>query len=177
MSKILNFNTNKKKKIDNAKSAKSLFDKRADITTNNGGSYHIRKNRIYICGSDYYGKVYTITSNKYNKDNVHVIKEIYPYDNKRLRFLIVNFKNAKKFKTIEKLPDGKERKIAVIERFDDKSEYICSIGDIKHIKSDILFEYNEHNELNRSKNLIKKLILKPEEKRKDKKDKSKRRVA
>ena len=39
----------------------------------------------------------TITSNKYNRDNVHIIKEFYPYDDKRLRFLIVNFKNAKKF--------------------------------------------------------------------------------
>ena len=174
MSKILNFNTNKKKKIDNTKSAKILFDKRADITTNNGGSYHIRKNHIYICGSNYYGKVYTITSNKYNKDNVHVIKEMYPYDNKRLRFLSVNYKNAKKFKTIEKLPDGKERKIAVIERFDDKSEYICSIGDIKHIKSD-LFNMDSETKI-KSESFIKKLILKPEEK-KDKKDKNKRRVA
>lgn len=172
MSKI-NFYPIKKKKIDTTKSQKNLFDKRADITTSNGGQYHIRKNRIYICGSDYYGKVYTITSNKYNKDNVHVIKEIYPYDNKRLRFLIVNFKNAKKFKTIEKLPDGKERRIAVIEKYDDKSEYICSIGDIKNIKSDLNQFDNNKNIKIKSDKFIKKLILKPikEEKNKDKKKK------
>ena len=155
----------KKKTNNNSK----LFDKKADIITSNGGEYHIRKNRVYICGSDYYGKVYTITSNKYNRDNVHVIKEIYPYDNKRLRFLIVNFKNAKKFKTIEKLPDGSERKIAVIEKFTDSSEYICSIGDIKHIKSDLIKEIDKPRKI--SKENIKRLILK-----KELKEKNKRRV-
>lgn len=114
-----------------------ILDKKADIYTENNGHYHIRKNRVYICGSDYYGKVYTISSNKYNRGNVHIIKEFYPFDNKRLRFLIVNFKGAKKFRTIEKLPDGTERGISVIESFTDASEYICSIGDIKHFISDL----------------------------------------
>lgn len=144
------------------KENKFLLDKKADIITNNGGLYHIRKNRVYICGLDYYGKVYTISSNKYNKKNVHVIKEIYPYDNKRLRFLIVNFKNAKKFKTIEKLPNGNERKVAVIEKFDDKSEYICSIGDIKSINSDLM-NYNDKQSIRiKPEEFIKKLILKPD---------------
>jgi len=159
-------NMNKK-----ANKTAKLFDKSADIFTSNNGQYHIRKNRIYICGSDYYGKVYTITSNKYNRNNVHIIKELYPYDNKRLRFLIVNYKNAKKFKTREKLPDGTERKINVIESFTDKSEYICSIGDIKRINSD-LFESKEHT-INKTKHNIKKLILKKDSEKKDKK----RRVA
>ena len=150
------------------KTTSKLFDKRADITTNNGGEYHIRKNRVYICGSNYYGKVYTISSNKYNKDNVHIIKEVYPYDNKRLRVLMVNFKNAKKFKTIEKLPDGTERKIAVIERFTDTSEYICSIGDIKNIKSDLIIS-DKHKKF-KDNNKVKKLILKKE-------DNNKRRAA
>ncbi|MBQ1496050.1 MAG: hypothetical protein IIZ40_01685 [Bacilli bacterium] len=158
MPRIPKFN----KKIKNT-SKQFLVDKKADITTNNGGFYHIRKNRVYICGLDYYGKVYTISSNKYNKRNLHVIKEIYPYDDKRLRFLIVNFKNAKKFKTIEKLPNGSERKVAVIEKFDDKSEYICSIGDIKNISSDLMeFDYKQNNKIKPVES-IKKLILKPEE--------------
>lgn len=157
-------------KKDNTRQVKQLFDKKADITTGNNGKYHIRKNRVYICGSNYYGKVYTISSNKYNKNNVHIIKEVYPYDNKRLRFLIVNFKNAKKFKTIEKLPDGKERKIAVIEKFDDVTEYICSIGDIKKFKSDIIDLEKKKRVISRDN--IKRLILRPEkDNNKDKKKK------
>lgn len=173
MAKVIDFKkASKKKKTDNASKAKELFDKKADIYTNNNGEYHIRKSRIYICGSGYYGKLYTISSNKYSKDNVHIIKEIYPYDNKRLRFLLVNFKNAKKFKTIEKLPDGKERKIAVIEKFDDVSEYVCSIGDIKRFKSDILDTNDKKIHRIKKDEYIKKLILKPEkENNKDKKKK------
>ena len=141
---------------------KKLFDKKADIYTANNGQYHIRKNRVYICGSDYYGKVYTISSNKYNRGNVHIIKEFYPYDNKRLRFLIVNFKDAKKFRTIEKLPDGTERGISVIESFTDASEYICSIGDIKHIISDIEEANidNTNNKVKENTNKRKPKILK-----------------
>ena len=54
-----------------------LFDKQADITTKDKSFYHIRKSRVYICDSNYYGKVYTISSNKYNKRNVHIIREFY----------------------------------------------------------------------------------------------------
>ena len=119
-----------------------LFDKSVDITTKDNSSYHIRKTRMYICDSNYYGKVYTVTSNKYNKDNVHIITEFYDSasDDNRLRFRVLNLHNAKKFKTIEKLPDGKERKIAVISSFEGSSEYICSIGNIKNIKSDTTIE-------------------------------------
>ncbi|MBR3116887.1 MAG: hypothetical protein IKF36_03320 [Bacilli bacterium] len=154
-----------------------LFDKRADILAGDNDQYHIRKNRVYICGSDYYGKVYTITSNRYNRENVHIIKEFYPYDNKRMRFLIVNFKNAKKFKTREKLPDGTERKINVIEKFTDVSEYICSIGNIKKITSDLLPEEElSQKPVQKVRKNIKKLILKPEEIKSKIKDKNKRRV-
>jgi hypothetical protein len=133
----------KKKQYNNAV---KKFNTRLDITTNDNSIYHIRKNRVYICKSDYYGKVYTITSNKYNKKNVHIIREFYDNDQNenRLRFRILNLKNAKKFKTIEKLPDGKERKIAVIEDYDDSSEYICSIGNIKEFKSDIEIAEKTH---------------------------------
>lgn len=147
---------------------KQLLDKRADIITDNG-QYHIRKNRVYICGSDYYGKVYTISSNKYSKENVHIIKEFYPSDNKRIRFLMLNLKNAKKFKTIEKLPDGSEQRINVIERYTDSSEYICSIGNIKSINSDLIEPTKEYNFIN---NKILKLILKREEEKKNKKKSS-----
>ena len=150
-----------KKKKQTIQSDK-LFDKHADIYTDNNGQYHIRKNRIYILGSDYYGKVYTITSNKYNRDNVHIIKEIFPSDNKRIRFLMVNYKNAKKFKTIEKLNDGTERRINVIESFTDSQEYICSIGNIKKIESDLIETNKKEFKLEPSK--ILKLILKRDNK-------------
>lgn len=134
-----------KKKREN--NITKMFKSRVDIITNDNNSYHIRKNRVYICDSNYYGKVYTISSNKYNKKNVHIIKEFYENDNSnenRLRFRILNLHNAKKFGTIEHLPDGKERKVAVIESYDDSSEYICSIGNIKEFKSDINIQENDH---------------------------------
>ena len=121
------------------------FDKRVDIVTKDNNSYHITKTRMYICASgnesDHYGKYYTITSNKYNKNNVHIITEFYDSasDNNRLRFRILNLHDVEKFKTIEKLPNGNERKIAVI-KYKDASEYVCSIGKIKSIKSDIPVE-------------------------------------
>ena len=145
-----------------------FLDKKADIITDNG-QYHIRKNRIYICGSDYYGKVYTISSNRYSKDNVHIIKQFYPGDKNRIRFLMLNLKNAKKFKTIEKLPDGTEQRISVIEKFSDSSEYICSIGDIKKFNSDIIENNIKENTLKDIK--ILKLILPKDNK--DKKSKKK----
>lgn len=134
------------------------FDKSADITTKDNSFYHIRKNRVYICKTNYYGKVYTITSNKYNKNNIHIIREFYENDQNenRLRFRILNLKNAKKFRTIEHLPDGQERKIAVIENYEDSDEYICSIGGIKEFKSDIK---TEENNINLDNIKILKLVL------------------
>lgn len=147
-------------KNENTSETKKLLDKKANIyTKNKDGSkdvYHIRKNRIYICPSDYYGEEYTISSPKFNRRNVHIITEFYETEkgNNRFRFRLLNLKNAKKFRTIEKLPDGTERKIAVIEKFDEADEYICSIGDIEKIISDLTPEQKvKDNEL------IKKLQL------------------
>lgn len=145
-----------------------MFDKKVDITTTDNSIYHIRKNRVYICDTNYYGKVYTVTSNKYNKNNVHIIREFYDdgSTDERLRFRILNLHNAKKFKTIEYLPDGTERNIAVIEHYDDSSEYICSIGDIKEFKSDL--DNNENiNKFDSIK--ILKLVLKKQREEDNKK--------
>ena len=140
------------------------FDKRVDIITDDS-DFHITKSRVYICrndknkeAQDYYGKVYTLTSPKYNKDNVHIITEFYDAasDNDRIRFRLLNLHNAKKFKTIEKLPDGTERKIAVISSYTDSSEYVCSIGGIKSIKSDIK---PNSNKIDLSKIKILELVL------------------
>ena len=48
------------------------------------------------------------------------------------------------FKTIEKTPEGKERKILVIKDYDNSTEYIHSIGPIKDFKSDLIHEEKTH---------------------------------
>ena len=176
MSKLISSENKKKKNKINKPT--ELFNKKVDLYTSNGGEYHIKKNRIYVCPSRYYGTLYTITSNKYNKDNVHIIKEFYPYDNSdRIRFLVLNLKGAKKFGSIEKTPDGRERRIAIIENYEEASEYVCSIGDINRIISDLNIEQKEIKKQPKvSKSEIKKLILTMDPKD-NKKDKNKKRVA
>lgn len=171
MAKIIDFRASKKKKNNDHKiNNDALFDKKADIYTKNGNKYHIEKNRVYICGSDYYGKVYTITSDKYSSHNEHIIKHIYPYEDNRFRFLLVNLKNAKKYKTIEKMPTGDERPINIIE-YEESNEYVCSIGDIEYIDSDLVtIDYKKKN----NPKYIKKYILKPEKENKKDKDNKKK---
>ena len=61
-------------------------------------------------------------------------------------------------KSIEKLPDGKERKILLINQFDESSEFIHSIGPIKEFKSDkVNYEKNHFLDINNNK--ILKLIV------------------
>ena len=143
------------KKKNNSNISK-LFNSKVDIMSNDNSIYHIRKSRVYIRKSNYYGKIYTISSNKYNKNNVHIIREFYDNEDDRLRFRMCRLTNVTKFKTIEKLPNGTERKIAVIDNYDESSEYICSIGNIKKIETDKITEIND-NKLSNHK--ILKLIL------------------
>lgn len=137
----------------------SLFNEKLDITTKDKSFYHIRKVRVLIHekDKDYYGKVLTITSNKYSKDNVHIIQAFYDdaSDEKRIRFRIRNLHNATKIRSIEHLPNGIERPVAIID-YDYSTEYICSIGDITSVKSDIKIPENNHSIKN---NLILRLLL------------------
>lgn len=132
-----------KKKQENI--VEKMFDKKADITTKNGDSYHIRKVRVYDAKKDYYGKLCVITSNKYNKRNLHVIKEFYHTNQTdRIHVRLCRLVNAKAIKTIEKTPDGKERKILLINDYDNSTEYIHSIGPIKDFKSDLIKDEKSH---------------------------------
>lgn len=132
-----------KKKRENI--VEKMFDKRADITTKDNNSYHIRKVRIYNAKEDYYGKLCIITSNKYNKKNLHIIREFYQTNQTdRIHVRLCRLVNADIFKTIEKTPEGKERKILVIKDYDNSTEYIHSIGPIKDFKSDLIHEEKTH---------------------------------
>ena len=122
-----------------------MFDKRADIVTEDGTIYRIRKIRLYNLKTNYYGKVYVITSSKYNKRNLHIIREFYETDQTtRIHVRLDNLTNVKMIKSTEKTPDGKERKILVIEDYDNLTEYVHSIGTIKEIKSDINNNIKNH---------------------------------
>ncbi len=146
-----------KKKRENL--IEKTFDKKADIITHDKTEYHIRKVRIYNVKTGYYGKVYIITSPKYNKNNLHVIQEFYHTNQTdRIHVRLCRLTNVKMTKSIEKLPDGKERKILLINQFDESSEFIHSIGPIKEFKSDkVNYEKNHFLDINNNK--ILKLIV------------------
>lgn len=141
-----------------------LFDKHLDIITNETDRIHIEKKKIYINDfSEFYGEKYIVTSDKFNKKNLYILKEIYSLDNNRLRYLYERYTNVLLVDTIEKKEDGSEERVTVIEYYDDKKSLIGSIGNINRIDSDKLNEvYNSKH------NKILKLILKPKrEKAKD----------
>jgi hypothetical protein len=145
-----------KKKRENI--VEKMFDKKADILTKDNTAYRIRKIRIYNCETNYYGKVCAITSDKYNKKNLHIIREFYQTeDTDRIHVRLCRLTNVKMTKTIEKLPDGKERKILVINNYDTSDEFVHSIGPIKSFKSDKINE--EKNNINIDNIKILKLIL------------------
>ena len=122
-----------------------MFDKKADITTTDKTQYHIRKVRIYDCKTNYYGKMCVISSKKYNKNNLHVIREFYDTpDDDRIHVRLCRITNVKMIKTIEKTPEGKERKILLLNDYDNSSEYIHSIGPIKEFKSDLITDDHNH---------------------------------
>ena len=148
----------KKKGID---LIEKTFDKKADILTMDGSKYYIRKVRVYNVETGYYGKSCVITSPNYNSNNLHIIREFYHTNQSdRIHVRLCRLTNVKMTKSIEKLPDGKERKILLINGYDNSSEYVHSIGPIKEYKSDkINLEKHHIIDINN----IKKLILEREE--------------
>lgn len=132
----------KKKKVNNYA---KMFDKQADIITLDNSKYQIRKVRLYDAKKDYYGKVCTISSRKYNKKNLHIIKEFYETNQKdRIHVRLERLSNVKMFKTIEKQSDGKERKILLIQDYSSSNEYVHSIGPIKEFKTDLIKDEKTH---------------------------------
>lgn len=146
-----------------------LFDEYLDIKTTNEAKYSIQKKDIYINdSSSFYGQRYIVTSDKLNNKNLYVLKEIYSFEDNRLRYSCERYTNVKIVNTIEKTPDNTEKPILVVEKYDDKQILINSIGNIKRIDSDKLDEMNEKRK--QKKDGILRLILKPIEERKHKEE-------
>lgn len=144
-----------------------LFDKYLNITTSNETKYNINKKEIYINdSSSSYGQKYIVTSDKLNKKNLYILKEIYSFEDNRLRYSYELYTNVKLVNTVEKMTDNSEKNITVIEKYDDKKVLIGSIGNIRRIDSDKLDEINEKRK--QKKDGILRLILKPIEERKNK---------
>lgn len=133
-----------------------LFDKYLTITTNDNTTIYIEKQPIYINdSSEYYGQRYIVTSDKLNKKNLYVLREIYSLDKKRLRYLYEKYTDATLVNTIEKDENNNESALTVVECYKDKETLIGSIGNIRRIDSDILKEKENKN----GKNKILQLIL------------------
>lgn len=133
-----------------------LFDKYLTITTNDNTTIYIEKQPIYINdSSEYYGQRYIVTSDKLNKKNLYVLREIYSLDKKRLRYLYEKYTDVTLVNTIEKDENNNESSLTVVECYKDKETLIGSIGNIRRIDSDILKEKENKN----GKNKILQLIL------------------
>lgn len=133
-----------------------LFDKYLTITTNDNTTIYIEKQPIYINdSSEYYGQRYIVTSDKLNKKNLYILREIYSLDKKRLRYLYEKYTDVTLVNTIEKDENNNESALTVVECYKDKETLIGSIGNIRRIDSDILKEKENKN----GKNKILQLIL------------------
>ena len=125
-----------------------LFNKKATIITSNNDKYLLERSRFFIMPRKgrkrirhKFGNVCTINrldedNNKLEVKDVSIISEIYSFENNRLRFLIDTYKGANVYST-EMHDNGKELPITVVESYDDKIQYISSIGDIVRVESDI----------------------------------------
>ena len=123
-----------------------LFDKYLTITTNDNTTIYIEKQPIYINdSSEYYGQRYIVTSDKLNKKNLYVLREIYSLDKKRLRYLYEKYTDVTLVNTIEKDENNNESALTVVECYKDKETLIGSIGNIIRIDSDILKEKENKN--------------------------------
>ena len=138
------------------------FDKKADILTMDGSKYYIRKVRLYNVETGYYGKACVITSPKYNKNNLHIIREFYDTNqSNRIHVRLCRLTNVRMTKSIEKLPDGKERKVLIIDSYDSEDEYVHSVGPIKTCITDKTKDLEKNHII--SIPSIKKLTLGQEE--------------
>ncbi len=125
-----------------------LFDKKLSIITKEGKTYNIEKKQILIHGySSFVGEAKVMLKN----NNLYVLKDVYTFDNNRLRYSYDRYQNVKAFETYEKKDDGNEQQILVIERYDRLNTLIGSIGNIDKIYSD---KINTKNDNFKSKSLI-----------------------
>ena len=118
--------------------ANKYFDKYAQITTADNKKYKIVKRRLYIAnGKNYYGKKYIIIPEVDSYSDMHLIDEIYSFDDNVLRFLSNTYHNPTILNTIEHSADNSEDKpITVITDYNEQETEILSVPNIKKFESD-----------------------------------------
>ncbi|MBP3635155.1 MAG: hypothetical protein J6J17_01670 [Bacilli bacterium] len=131
---------------------KKLFDKTLTITTEENKKYTIERKNIFIHG---YSSEYSIADIMKKDNNIYLINEIYSYEDNRIRFSYIKYKNAKSFDTIEKTATGEEVPVMVIERYDTEKNFIGSIGNIVELVTDL--PRKEHNKLKDKQKILKLL--------------------
>ena len=117
------------------------FDNYLDITTKDGKTIHIEKKNVYINDSSQTSGNINIIRRKNN--NIVVLKEVYSYEDKRLRYSYDEYTNPKVFDTYEINESGEETPITVIETYNEKQTKIGSIGNIRKVDSDKEFVTNK----------------------------------
>lgn len=125
----------------------NMFDRKLDITTDND-SITIERKQILIHGSfSFDGEAYVMSKKNNNSNDLYIVREIYSYDDDRLRYSYDVYINAKAFDTIERVEE-KEVPILVIESYDDVNmRCIGSIGNIKNLNSDMQINKPEKNKI------------------------------
>lgn len=118
------------------------FDNYLDITTKDGKTIHIEKKNVYINDSSQISGNINIIRRK-NNNNIIVLKEVYSYEDKRLRYSYNEYTDSKVFDTYEINESGEEVPITVIETYSEKQTKIGSIGNIRKVNSDKEFVTNK----------------------------------
>ncbi len=121
------------------------FDNYLDITTKDGKTIHIEKKNVYINDSSQISGNINIIRRKNN--NIIVLKEVYSYEDKRLRYSYNEYTNPKVFDTYEINESGEEVPITVIETYSEKQTKIGSIGNIRKVNSDKEFVTNKKTKI------------------------------
>ena len=111
------------------------FDNYLDITTKDGKIIHIEKKNVYINDSSQISGNINIIRRK-NNNNIIVLKEVYSYEDKRLRYSYNEYTDPKVFDTYEINESGEEVPITVIETYSEKQTKNGSIGNIRKVNYD-----------------------------------------
>ena len=86
------------------------FDNYLDITTKDGKTIHIEKKNVYINDSSQFNGNINII---HKGNNIVILREVYSFDDKRLRYSYDEYTNPKIYDTYEKDEDGSEVFIAL----------------------------------------------------------------
>ena len=116
------------------------FNNYLDITTKDGKTVHIEKKNVYINDSSQFNGDINII---HKGNNIVILKEVYSYEDKRLRYSYDEYTNPKVFDTYEINESGEETPITVIEAYNEKQTKIGSIGNIRKVDSDKEFVTNK----------------------------------